>query len=755
MRVRPGRCARAAYRPDRANRSAHTRNANDTRSCVCCSAPSTAVRSSVPSPHALMQSAVKMARKRPRKSRPSSDATRASRRRVSIRSTKASAGGRLRRMSCGSEPGGVGGSSGPPGSGPPPGGWGRVGASAPPRALCMCVPLTLTRRRCIGAPRPFSAAGAGERRDAGLVDRALEAVAQLDGRRPPEQVASPRDVGPALLGVVGRQRLVDDLRARAGHVDHGLGEFEQRELVGVPDVHRIVLTGLGQGDDPADEIVDVAERPRLAAVAEHGDRTVGQRLAQERRDRAAVVRAHPRPIRVEDPDDRRVHALLAVVGHRQRLGVALGLVVDAARADRIDVAPVALGLRMDLRVAVHLARRGQQEPRPMRLGQPQRVVRPVRADLQRVQRQAQVVDRRRRRGQVVDEVDRLLDEVRLDDVGLHEHELRRADVLDVGQRTGLDVVDADHAMSAAQELVAQMRPQEPRATGHEAGGHGATAYDVCRKPVRRKPPPGDSAGARELELLLRHAARNEVQAQLEALGEAVLLEPLADHRAALAAGAALAAALLRLHELGHAATVYSAALTGADRGRRPSRRRDRGPPMPDPAFVDRLNEQIGYEFGASQQYVAAAVYYDNETLPRLAAFFYAQALEERNHAMMMVKYLMDADAKVVIPGIDAPQSDFADIVAPVQVALEQEKRVTGQINALAALAREHGDYSSEQFMQWFIKEQIEEVASMSDLLRVVERSRENPMFAEDFLAREQPGAEGEDATAPAAAGGAV
>ena len=58
-------------------------------------------------------------------------------------------------------------------------------------------------------------------------------------------------------------------------------------------------------------------------------------------------------------------------------------------------------------------------------------------------------------------------------------------------------------------------------------------------------------------------------------------------------------------------------------------------------------------------------------------------------------------------------------------------------------------------MQWFIKEQIEEVASMSDLLRVVERSRENPMFAEDFLAREQPSSESEDATAPAAAGGAL
>ncbi len=177
--------------------------------------------------------------------------------------------------------------------------------------------------------------------------------------------------------------------------------------------------------------------------------------------------------------------------------------------------------------------------------------------------------------------------------------------------------------------------------------------------------------------------------------------------------------------------------------------------MPDPAFVDRLNQQIGYEFGASQQYVAAAVYYDNETLPRLAAFFYAQALEERNHAMMMVQYLMDADAEVVIPGIAAPQGSFGDIVEPVQVALDQEKRVSAQINELAGLARQAGDYSSEQFMQWFIKEQVEEVSSMSDLLRVVERAKDNPLMAEEYLARESPGAGGEDPTAPPAAGGAL
>ena len=177
--------------------------------------------------------------------------------------------------------------------------------------------------------------------------------------------------------------------------------------------------------------------------------------------------------------------------------------------------------------------------------------------------------------------------------------------------------------------------------------------------------------------------------------------------------------------------------------------------MPATAFVDRLNDQIASEFSAHQQYVAIAVYYDAETLPRLAAFFYAQALEERNHAMMMVQYLMDAGVDPVIPGVDAPRTSFADIVEPVQAALEQERRVSDQIEALAKVAREEGDYLSEQFTLWFLKEQVEEVATMSDLLRVVERARENPMFAEDYLARENPGEGGADPTAPPAAGGAL
>ena len=169
-------------------------------------------------------------------------------------------------------------------------------------------------------------------------------------------------------------------------------------------------------------------------------------------------------------------------------------------------------------------------------------------------------------------------------------------------------------------------------------------------------------------------------------------------------------------------------------------------------FGDALNEQVANEFAAHQQYVAIAVYYDAETLPQLARFFYAQALEERDHAMMMVQYLIDADERVIVPGVTAPQVDFADIVAPVSLALDQEKRVTQQINALAGCARAEGDYTSEQFMQWFIKEQVEEVATMSDLLRVVERSRDDVMEIENYMAREQSGGEGSDPTAPKPAG---
>jgi len=173
--------------------------------------------------------------------------------------------------------------------------------------------------------------------------------------------------------------------------------------------------------------------------------------------------------------------------------------------------------------------------------------------------------------------------------------------------------------------------------------------------------------------------------------------------------------------------------------------------MASPRFVKQLNVQIGNEFAAHQQYVACAVYYDALTLPQMARFFYRQALEERDHAMMMLQYLLDADAEVAIPGVAAPQSTFDSVVKPVELALEQEKRVTEQINQLTALAREDNDYASDQFMQWFLKEQVEEVATMSSLLTVVMRSKDDVESIEEWVAREA-GAEADDPTAPRVAG---
>ncbi len=124
--------------------------------------------------------------------------------------------------------------------------------------------------------------------------------------------------------------------------------------------------------------------------------------------------------------------------------------------------------------------------------------------------------------------------------------------------------------------------------------------------------------------------------------------------------------------------------------------------------------------------------------------------------MMLVQFLMDADQPVAIPGVEAPKAEFANAVEPVALALEQEKRVTAQITALAALAREEGDLVGEEFLNWFLKEQREEVSSMSDLLKLVERASEsNLLLAEESLARTAVGDGGVDPSAPPAAGGAL
>ena len=168
-----------------------------------------------------------------------------------------------------------------------------------------------------------------------------------------------------------------------------------------------------------------------------------------------------------------------------------------------------------------------------------------------------------------------------------------------------------------------------------------------------------------------------------------------------------------------------------------------------------LREQIRNEFTACQQYTAIAVWLDEEDLPQLAQHFYDQALEERGHALMMVQYLLDRDIKVAIPGVSDVRNEFETVEEVVKFSLDNERAVTEQISHLASTARDEGDYLGEQFMQWFLKEQVEEVASMSTLLTVVRRAGDNLFHIEDFVARELTKGEAPDPSAPPVAGGRV
>jgi bacterioferritin B len=172
-------------------------------------------------------------------------------------------------------------------------------------------------------------------------------------------------------------------------------------------------------------------------------------------------------------------------------------------------------------------------------------------------------------------------------------------------------------------------------------------------------------------------------------------------------------------------------------------------------FHQGLQEQVRNEFTASQQYVALAVWFDGEDLPQLAKHFYRHALEERNHAMMIVQYLLDNDVQPTITGVGEVRNTFKETVELIELALNQERRVTDEVIALARSARDEDDYKGEQFMQWFLKEQVEEVAQMTTLLNVVKRANGNLFDVENFLARESVGDDGTDPLAPRAAGGTL
>lgn len=158
-------------------------------------------------------------------------------------------------------------------------------------------------------------------------------------------------------------------------------------------------------------------------------------------------------------------------------------------------------------------------------------------------------------------------------------------------------------------------------------------------------------------------------------------------------------------------------------------------PLISKAMNESLNEQIGHEFGASMQYISIASYFDGVGLPVLRDHFFKQAEEEREHAMKFVRYILDADGTIVIPTIPAPRASFKSAEDAVSAALDWEQTVTKQINALMERASSEKDYLAHDFLEWFVREQLEEVSSMDMLLKMVRRSGESGlMLVENALA---------------------
>ncbi len=147
-----------------------------------------------------------------------------------------------------------------------------------------------------------------------------------------------------------------------------------------------------------------------------------------------------------------------------------------------------------------------------------------------------------------------------------------------------------------------------------------------------------------------------------------------------------------------------------------------------------INQQIGREFGASLQYLSIAGHFQSQKLMLLSKLFFEQAEEEKMHALKFVHYVLDTQGALHIPAVAEPKAKFSSAEEAVQAALTWEKEVTKQINQLMYIANSENDYLAQNFFQWFIDEQLEEINKMDQLLSVLQRAGEkNLIIVEAYL----------------------
>ena len=136
----------------------------------------------------------------------------------------------------------------------------------------------------------------------------------------------------------------------------------------------------------------------------------------------------------------------------------------------------------------------------------------------------------------------------------------------------------------------------------------------------------------------------------------------------------------------------------------------------DSKVYELINDQINKELYSGYLYLSFADYYEAEGLKGFAIWYMIQAQEERDHALIFRKYLLDNDCPVKLLAIDQPDKTFEDHLGPLEAALEHEKYVTSLINGIYAAADEVHDYRTLQFLKWFIDEQLEEEANASEMV---------------------------------------
>jgi ferritin len=158
---------------------------------------------------------------------------------------------------------------------------------------------------------------------------------------------------------------------------------------------------------------------------------------------------------------------------------------------------------------------------------------------------------------------------------------------------------------------------------------------------------------------------------------------------------------------------------------------------------DILVKQIAFEMYSSNLYLSMASWAEQNGFGGVAKWMLAQSQEEVNHSLKFVSYVNSRGGKAIIPALSAPQSDFADIKELFEETLKHEQLITSLINDIIAVTIEEKDFTTNQWMQWFVTEQIEEEENVNDILdkiKLLGNSGNYYHFDNDILGMRQPAA---------------